>query len=95
MSAPSDIRNTGPAFIRVAFRVEGEWWRAYMARIDTMEGAMELGAIRLTIAGVPAVKAAFMQLMKLAMGAAIEATGQRVESFSTHTAPEHEKAGRA
>ncbi len=95
MSAPSDIRN-GPAFCRVAFRVEGEFWRAYMAKIDTMEGAMELGAIRMTIAAMPTVKEAFMRAMSLAMGAAIEAaTGKRVESFNTQAAPEHEKAGRA
>jgi hypothetical protein len=51
--------------LRLAFRIEGEWWNAYMTDTDTMKRAVHLGAIRKTLAEAhPKLKNDFMDLMK-------------------------------
>lgn len=49
---------------RLALREEVGFWRAYYAKPDTMEGAVFLGSIRMTLVKDPKIKEAFMQLMK-------------------------------
>lgn len=80
---------------RVALRVEGDWWVAYCAPPDTMEGAQELGRILMTMVQDQSRKQAFMDLMRSAVGDFLkDITGKEVQ-FSTSRAPEHERAGRA
>ena len=38
-----------PAFGRIALREKGKWWVAYHAPLDTMDGAIEIGRIRLNL----------------------------------------------
>lgn len=84
-------------FGRLAMRVEGDWWVAYSAKPNTMDGSVELGRIRMTLAGVPAIKAATLEYYKLVFSKMVEAaTGARLEwPTAERAAPEHEKAGRA
>ncbi len=59
---------------RVAFRVEGENWNAYYALPGTMEGAVYLASIKLTLVETSARKSAFMALMRDVVGDMIEQT---------------------
>lgn len=81
---------------RLAMRHEGEWWNAYYALTDTMEGAALLGSIRMTLVADPKRKHAFMDLMRDAVGALLkDATGVSPGWGGEHPAPEHERAGNA
>lgn len=81
---------------RLAFRVEGANWVAYYAMPDTMEGALVLGSIRMTIVANKVHKAAFMALMQAAVSDILkDVTGQRPDWNTPIAAPEHERAGRA
>jgi hypothetical protein len=53
---------------RLAFRVENNFWVAYYAMPNTMEGAIEMGRIALTIVENADRKRAFMDIMKSALG---------------------------
>lgn len=83
--------------IRLAMRVEGDWWVAYMARADTMDGAKRLGSILMGIVeDNPSRKLAFMDLMQAAMSDAIKTVfGQTPDWNEPQPAPEAERAGRA
>ena len=84
-----------PGF-RLALRVEGDKWVAYLAKPDTMEGAVWMGSILLRIAeGNDYRKDLFIELMRHALNEAIEKQGIKVESWDTEDAPQHERAGRA
>lgn len=86
----SDIVKIG----RLAFRHEGQWWNAYVALADTMQGALLIGSI--AMAGVQRKdrKEAFMRLMRDVHADLIEgATGKRPEFLEAVRAPEHERAG--
>ena len=50
--------------LRLAFRVEGGFWNAYVADMDSMEGAVFLGSCSMTAAKDTEVKQAFMDLMR-------------------------------
>ena len=80
---------------RLAMRVEGKWWVAYTAPLGTMEGAFEIGRIRMTAAEAMRDEAlAFFRTVFAAL--VMEASGVKVEwPNGPVTAPEHEKAGRA
>ena len=82
---------------RLALRSEGQWWNAYYARSQTMEGALHLGSVRLQAAALnPKVRAAFMAMMQLVVSDIInEATGQRPSWNAPKTAPERERSGDA
>lgn len=86
------------AKLRLALRVEGEFWNAYVATADTMEGAFLLGSIRMgAVSADLMLKEAFMSLMQIAMASAIKgATGGKVGHWNDPiAAPQHERAGRA
>jgi hypothetical protein len=81
---------------RLAFRVEGENWNAYYAAPETMEGAVYLGSIRMSLAKGRKVKQGFMDLMRSAMTVAMkEALGATPTWGGVKGAPEHERSGNA
>ena len=83
--------------LRLAFRVEGEWWNAYIAEPGTMEGAYLVGSIRFgTVHGKRKRRDAFMALMKAAFEDAMKSAGLPAAEFmEERPAPQHERAGRA
>jgi hypothetical protein len=63
---------------RLALRTEGNFWVAYYALPDTMEGALFLGSIRLQFVEDAERKLVFMALMKEAVSDILEEnTGER------------------
>lgn len=80
---------------RVAFRHEGEYWNAYYAMNDTMDGALHLGSIRMAvIENSETAKSHFMQAMREVVADIIEKqTGVRPSWKKPISAPEHERAG--
>ena len=82
---------------RLAMRVEGDNWVAYYALPDTMDGALWLGSIKMSIAQEPRRKEAFMDLMRDAVAAFLhEGTGAEVAwPDGPKPAPEHERSGSA
>ncbi len=83
--------------MRLAFRQEGEFWNAYIAKHNTMDDAIFIGSIILaTCKKDPAIKDAFVELMKVVFSNALEEiTGEAPEAFEMRTAPESEKSGNA
>lgn len=78
---------------RLALRIEGEFWNAYYAMPETMDDAVLLGSIRMTIAMDPRRKAQFMALASEVVADLVEeATGTRPRMI-TERAPEHERRG--
>lgn len=76
---------------RIAFRVEGNWWVAYYALPDTLEEALELARIQMSIVQDIGRKQTFMNLC-------LEYIAEVVPAFQVterRPAPEHEKAGRS
>lgn len=84
-------------FCRLAMRVEGAWWVAYLAKIGTMDGARELGRIGMHQAEAPAIKRATLAYYQTVVGEIIKgAIGQNVTwPTPPQAAPEHERSGRA
>jgi hypothetical protein len=82
---------------RLAMRVEGEFWNAYLAKTDTMADAVLLGSMRLSVVEAsPENRDLFSDLMRVAMSEFVfQTTGIRAEFRGGHAAPEHERAGRA
>ena len=86
------------ASFRLAMREEGDWWRAYYADLHSMEGAVEIGAIRMRFVQNPERKAAFMGVMREALDDVVEEiTGERSTwpKPEGERAPEHERSGKA
>ncbi len=80
---------------RLALRVEGDWWVAYYALPDTMDGAFEMGRIAMGLVQDRRRKQAFMDLMRDGVAEFLQdMTGERPD-FELRAAPEHERAGRA
>ena len=82
---------------RLAMREEGNYWNAYYAMNDTMEGAVHLGSIKMNLVRQSAaVRDSFMALMRAALGNVLNgATGAPVIWNEPEKAPEHERAGKA
>lgn len=79
---------------RLAFRHEGDHWRAYYAEQGTMDEAVFLGSIPMVAAEKPERKEAFITLMREIVGDLIEAEmGREVSWGDPYVAPEHERAG--
>jgi hypothetical protein len=90
------IPNKPPA-LRLALRREGDWWVAYLAEAQTMDGAFEIGRVLFgAVITSYARQREFMALMQAIMTDAIhDRFGVRATGFEIRPAPEHEKAGRA
>jgi hypothetical protein len=82
---------------RLALRVEGAFWNAYLAHTDTMAEAMLLGSIRLAAVQDQDRQTRFMALMQESLAAALmDAAGIEMSwPDPPETAPEHERSGRA
>lgn len=82
---------------RLAMRAEGEFWNAYLAKTDTMDDAVLLGSMRLSVVEAsPENHDLFLDLMRVAMAEFVfQTTGIRPEFGGGHAAPEHERSGRA
>lgn len=83
---------------RLAFRVEGDFWVAYHAKIGTMEDAVVLGSIRMQFVQDECTKQMFMAMMRDAVAAILkEITGTEASwpEPNGRPAPQHERAGRA
>lgn len=82
--------------VRLALRIEGEWWVAYLAHAQTMAGSREIGRILVDIVTASEErKAQFKELMEECMADGVERlTGVRPE-IETEQAPESERSGRA
>lgn len=81
---------------RLALRVEGDNWCAYYTEMETMDGALLLGSIRLSIVvDNPKLKQAFIGIMTDAIGDILRDVCGETPTWSARPAPEHEKAGRA
>lgn len=80
---------------RLAMRHEGNFWNAYYALPDTMDGAILLGSIQIRLVADEARKSLFMALMQEAMSDMItDIIGERPTwPDNPHAAPPHERAG--
>lgn len=76
---------------RLAFRVDGDQWVASYALPGTMEGALRLGAVHMSIVEDPRRKKAFMDLMKSFLADYLKKTHGTAPKFRTQPAPEHER----
>ena len=80
---------------RLALRSEGANWNAYYAQEGTMEGALLLGSIKMSLVH-GSLKERFIELMRDALANAIEDTvGQRPTWNKPQSAPENERSGSA
>lgn len=83
--------------MRLALRHEGDFWNAYAAHSETMDGAVLLGSIVIgAVSGDEGRerKRLFMDLMTKTMSIGIEAaTGQTPIWGISENAPEHERSG--
>jgi hypothetical protein len=82
---------------RLAFRVEGDTWRAYYALTETMDGAIPLGSVAMRFVQTPARRDQFIAFMREAVADLIEeSTGTRPQwPDPPQRAPEHERSGSA
>lgn len=83
--------------LRIAFRVEGSMWNAYVAKTGTMDGAFLIGSIGMgPVSSDPEMKQRFMDLMQDAFAQAItQHIGLPIEKWNIQSAPEHERGGNA
>ncbi len=82
---------------RLALRVEGDFWNAYIAAPESMEGAVFMGSIPMAfVANKPERKEAFMNLMKACFDDFIqENIGQLPTWGEPKVAPEKDRTGNA
>jgi hypothetical protein len=80
---------------RLAMRHEGAFWNAYYAMPNTMDKAILLGSIKMSLVLDQPMRDAFIEVMKLALTVATkQALGYEMEWPNPPTpAPESEKAG--
>ena len=80
------------AAFRIAMRAEGDRWTAYYAKPDTMDGALWLASIRLSLVDNPENKQAFIDLLTTALAKLVPAN---IERWTQQQAPESERSGSA
>jgi hypothetical protein len=83
---------------RIAFREEGPFVNVYLAKQESMEGAMHIGSCMKSIlnAEAPAQFLRLKEIFEIGIAAAIkDVLGVEVSKFETNRAPDHEKAGNA
>jgi hypothetical protein len=80
--------------LRLAFRQDGEHWCVYLANPDSMEDALLMASIRMSIVTQnERHKRAFMDLMKAILDDTLkDRIGTRAESWIERSAPEHERS---
>jgi hypothetical protein len=87
------------ATLRLALRVEGDKWNAYLAKSGTMERSVLIGSIVfVAVRDNPDLKAGFMELMQGAMAALLKSCPHPVEIDGWEDpipAPPHERSGNA
>lgn len=85
---------TQPTF-RLAFRVEGDFWYAYVARMESMKDATIIGSIAIGAVQDEQRRRQFMELMKDSLRAAVDELGLSISwPNAPEPAPEHERTGR-
>jgi len=78
---------------RLAMREEGEFWNAYLAHGDTMQGAKLIGSLLMRIVRNQEHRDAFLKLLTDAFADAVEnMTGER-PVMQEEPAPESERSG--
>lgn len=78
---------------RLALRAEGNFWNAYAADMNTMEGAIFIGSISLTAAQDATIKSDFMALMQRTFEVLLPLPIERWNP--PQDAPPHERSGNA
>jgi len=77
---------------RLVFREKCEFWVAYFALDKTMNGALELGRIRMALVERPDRKNQFMDTMREVFGDLCQQElGVRPKCLGPEIAPEHER----
>lgn len=91
MSDSEQLKQTG----RLAMRHEGNFWNAYFALPETMDGSIFIGSIAMAaVVDNDKRKKAFMQLMWNFVADILEdKIGVRPTHGDVQRAPEHERAG--
>jgi hypothetical protein len=80
--------------IRLALREEGTLWNAYLAASDSMDNAVLLGSIKLSVVkNSEARKREFMDLMTAVVADAIKDVIGLDPLFAERGAPESERSG--
>jgi hypothetical protein len=78
--------------MRLALRAEGDKWNAYIAKRDTMNGAIWVGSIALRfVEGNQKRKDAFIALMTEPLGDVIKEMYGKKPKWEPREAAEHEK----
>lgn len=82
---------------RVAFRVEGQYYNAYWALRDTMEGAIHIASVKIApLRCNDALRTQFVELVQNIVSDAFDKTmGARPSAWTKESAPEHERSGNA
>jgi len=81
---------------RIAMRSEGEYWNAYFAQNNTMEDALLLGSIRLSLVDTQNLKDAYLAMISAMFQASIgKITGGKDILMPPKAAPECERSGNA
>ena len=81
--------------VRIAFRVEGSWWNAYLAMPDTIEGAILMASMPIRVAKEsPEITEAFKELCRQIFEHALGHPEAELR-YEEYTAPEHERSGSA
>lgn len=83
---------------RLALRTEGDYWNAYYAQPDTMQDAIHLGSIRMSlVTNSETCKLAFMSLMQEAVADLLKVATGKIASWPDppQVAPENERSGSA
>lgn len=85
------------ANFRIATRAEGPLVNAYLAPMESMEGAILIGCVPRAVCNSDStVFDEFLELMKrVASVASVAAFGQEPIAFRQQDVPEHEKVGHA
>ncbi|HHJ80713.1 MAG TPA: hypothetical protein ENJ65_03675 [Candidatus Tenderia electrophaga] len=83
--------------MRLVMRQEGEFWNAYLAKIDTMDDSILLGSIRMSaVDHMPELRTTFMGLMREMLSEFLGSMADcEVEWDEVKPAPEHERTGNA
>jgi hypothetical protein len=81
---------------RLAMRREGNMWIAYVAALNTMDGAVVIGSIAMAaVIDNPKRKAAFQRMMTDAVAEMIHAQTGQNPNMIENEAPPNERAGNA